>query len=223
MGQLTINDKRLASHRLNSQDMTNLLKTIDELPSYVGAVPFGEDPIPIIALANFILKRFPSIRSDTLVDAFEMGAAGDLWLDGKRLSVKSYGRLLSIDLVGEILRSYIEYQRTERARPKGAIPQSHRIGDGDTRATPEDLFNGLLSETKQTGKLPEFYAYKLVHDHLVSIDEIQPIQPKKKYHRGVIRSLADTLREHPERDAVAKWLIDQGHITNPNWDKNLTD
>jgi hypothetical protein len=221
MGQLTINDKRLASHRLTPEDMTELLKTIDHLPSYVGATPFTEDPTPIIALANFILKRFPSIRSKTLVDAFEMGAAGDLYGDGKRLSVKSYGRPLSIDLVGEILRAYVEWQRTEQSRPKMVIPQSHQLGAADTRATPEDLFNALLSEVKQTGILPEFYAYKLAYDHLVTTNEIKPIEVKpKKHYRGVVRALAETLRTHPERDAVAKWLIDQGHLININKNEN---
>lgn len=215
MGQLSINDKRLTSHRLEPDDMRQLLRTIDELPSYVGAVPFGEDPTPIIALANFIIKRFPSIRSKTLVEAFEMGAAGELW-DGKnRVSVKSYGRPLSIDLVGDILRAFTEHQRLERMRPPKAIPQTHRLEAGDNRATPEGLFNSLLSEIKQTGEAPEFFAYKLVHDHLVSIGELTPVKPQKKYHRGTIRSLCETLRESPERNQVHKWLSDNNHITKP--------
>ena len=94
--------------------------TIHKLPLLVGCKSFernhtGQMLIDIIS--RFVEAEFPHIDDFKLVTAFQKAASGTLNLNNKPLALSTYGQQLSPKVVGEVLRAFIQTQRTKAAEP----------------------------------------------------------------------------------------------------------
>jgi hypothetical protein len=94
--------------------------TIHKLPLLVGCKAFernqnGQMLIDIIS--RFVEAEFPHIDDFKLVTAFQKAASGSLNLNSKPLILSTYGQQLSPKVVGEVLKAFIQTQRSKAAEP----------------------------------------------------------------------------------------------------------
>lgn len=203
------------------EDLTNLLECIDALPSYVGATDWGADPKPIVAMANFIMKYFPQFGVDDLIKAFEMSAAGLLKDDdGKVVRVTTYGKPMNIDVVGSVLSAY----RTVRNDQIVVTPPERRLAEPEpVKMTNEEHYVALIEYVGKHGKVPDFYPFRLIHAHLVSVGHLEPIvETVYKRRRELIhdpvqmKTLSDVMKSDNHRRQVVDHLIQEKILTKNN-------
>lgn len=213
MGQLETTDNRLTQGARTPDEMRSLLQTIDQLPFYMGAKPFDAE-IEIIMIANFIIKKYPSLSPKQLVEAMEDAAAGELWLDGKRVQARTYGNQLNIDVLGTILTAWREKDRQRRAAPKPVLPKSHRIEAPVDLATPEWHYDNLIKEIAEEGKMPAYRPFSIIHAHMVEQGMLKklPPQPTESRFKARVRALSDEIAKDPYRDSIAAYLRKTGII-----------
>ncbi len=197
-------------------ERVDLLKAIDKLPYYIGAEPFGNDEAPIELLCNFIVRRYPNIRAASLLDAFELAAAGQLFTDSQPVDVRTYGKHIHMELAGRVLSAYAEKLRGERTRPKAGAADGSNGSEEYFRPTPLWHYQHLLTEIQETGELPAVHLWETIVAHMASIGLIPPYggdnKPKRR-DKLKVDSIGDVLRQSPHRIIVERYFLAQGLIT----------
>ena len=209
----------LATHLRNTEDIRGLLQTVTILPAYIGAPAFKneseQDDLPIVMLANFIMKHFPSFTPEMVVNAFEAAAAGKLSDDGKRVSISTYGKQMNIELLGNVLRVYSQHVKdaTVDLRPlEERVDKPHLLHSGkEVAMQPADYLEDLILKCKNEPVLPKFHMYKIVHDFLVSEGELKEA-PKSLQRSGQRGSLRELLSQDYHRVKVGEWLRKKGWL-----------
>ena len=187
--------KEVARTKPEQTDKLNgLLNAIDHLPEYIGAPSFGKNEQPIIMVANFILRRFPSVDAMKLVEAFELAASGELYENGRKLTVSTYGRQINIDSVGKILSAYKDFKRTQAMQPPPAklVPESHRIESPEPeKVTAEWHYERLVKEVLITKKMPEFFVFKTVYEFIYPSEKGKRERKSEWYAKEVENHLVE--------------------------------
>jgi len=213
--EIILNNNELNRTTLSHENLKALLKTVDELPSYIGATPFGENHNEVVVIANFIMRRFRTITPEKLVDAFELAACGELFDGHQRVKVTSYGKPLNIDVMGTVLMAYKQRQEKERARPKPA-PVNRQIESGEKFvATPEYHYLNMLSQIDESGELPKVHLWKTIHGYMVEKGMLKPMAKNVVVNRS-IKSLGDGFALDTHRMAIQGYLIENKVITPQN-------
>jgi len=209
---------------VDQSKLRDMLKVITDIPRYIGAAPFDnesdEDDIPIMQIANFVLKQFPTITGQKLIEAFEMAAAGKLMMSGKVVTGCAYGRGLNITLVGSVLAAYQEHQRKMAARN---IHENRHItlclSDKRDRMTPKDYLDDLIARCRKEGRPPEFHLYRLIHEELAKRGEVPEIREETvsdKRTMRVERLFGSNAVKNKHKDHVITWLKLNGHLPCDN-------
>jgi hypothetical protein len=189
-------------------ELIELLETIDALPTYLGASEFGADEQPIIAIANFIIKYYPSFGKKELIEAVEMSAAGLLTDGNKVVRVTTFGKPLNIDMLGVVLSAYRDQQKAKPQR------FGNRIGAAPVeRPTAEWHYDRMMAEVKATGTLPTFHAFTIIHKHMVEAGLIPDlpapapvVKRRMSFAASKLSTLSDALRNDRHRCAIQEYL-----------------
>ena len=210
-----LQNPNLVKHTRTPEDLKAMLNAIDYLPGYVGASKWGTDERPIVLLANFIFRRFPTIYPENLVEAFELAASGSLYQDNKRVKVTSYGKTLDIDLVGTVLSAYKEHKREEARRPKPIIPASRQLNEGPKFKPTGKYFYGLMmKDVKAEGKLPIAMVWKSIHEYMCEEGLLNPIKvPVPSGKSDKFGSIGSMFSSDIYRADIEKYLIEKKLIT----------
>ena len=210
-----VNKSGLKHHLRAPEEVKSLLNTIVLLPSYIGAPRFEsidnqfERERSVISIANFIMKRFPKITAEQLVDAFEMAAAGELTEEGKMINPATFGKLINIEVIGRVLRAYAEWHRMKRIAPakadftKKALPEASR--------GPEAQYHELRNYVIENRKLPELRFWKVIHNYLVEKGLSNPIQEvKESEEMNVFEIMIEGRNATARINAIKSHFINEG-------------
>ena len=190
------------------QERIDLKKAIDSLHLIVGAAPFGSDEKPIDYLASFICRRYPHIRAEQLIDAFELAAAKQLFMGNQIVEVKTFGQPVHGDLVGSVLTAYCEKMRIERIRPKTCFEQAE---EERFRPTPQWHYEFMLKQIAEEGVLPAIQLWETIYGHMTTLGLVKPWkkpQGVRANRKLKIDSIGDMMRQDPYRLLIEKYLIE---------------
>lgn len=185
-----------------------LKKAIDQLHLIVGAAPFGADEKPIDYLASFIVRRYPNIRAENLIDAFELAAAKQLFLGNQIVEVKTFGQPVHGDLVGSVLTAYCEKLRVERVRPKTSVEQAE---EERFRPTPQWHYEYMLRQIQEEGELPAIQLWETIYGYMVTLGLVKAWRKPEgvRANRKLkIDSIGDMMRQDPYRLLIEKHFIE---------------
>jgi hypothetical protein len=187
-----------------------LKKAIDTLHLIVGAAPFGSDEAPIDYLAGFITRRYPNIRAEQLLEAFEMAAAKQLFLGNKLVEVNTYGQPVHGDLVGSVLTAYNERARQIAAAPKRNEPAPD--GGDHFKPTPQWHYEFLLKQINEDGELPAVQLWETIYAHMVVLGIVKAWKKPTDIRMGrklKIDSIGDMMRADPYRLMIEKHFVEK--------------
>ncbi len=201
-----------------TEDQTfSLLGTVAALPVYIGAPAFSnekdEDDIPIIQLSKFVMRTFPHFTNEMVTKAFDYAAAGRLYEDGKRVRITTYGKQMNIEVLGGVLRAYDELLN-DAPKKETVIINPHLLPSVDLevlKMKPVDHYRDLLEKIKETGTLPKYHVWKVIHLHLMNIGEVEQTKETRR-RTGSMGSIRSILQTDIHKKAVSDYLIKKGLI-----------
>lgn len=196
--------------KVDGQDrLRNLLKIVDTLPYYVGAKPFDDEEETMQSLiANFIMKRY-KLTNNEVVDAFEMAAAGELYLDNKRVSLNTYGSTLDIEKVGIVLTAYRNQKNRQKIQPKRIEHKESKVETPSAKWH----YDSMMEEVRKTGKMPKFRAFATIEQYMIEqgmLSEKKVV--REKYRSNRIKSIAEAVNSCDHRQRIASYLRSKGII-----------
>lgn len=170
------------------------------LPMIIGCEEFPKSEhgkLLIQDIERFINDKY-HYSGKTVVEAFEMAAMHNLFLDGKRVDPSTFGKFLSRASVGKVLTAYKEYLKDSNARPQGynynALPEAPVV-----KPTPSECWDMVLRWYKEDNGFPLCAPYLGAYEYLVEQGQIKPIE-KVKANR-----FEDNMQS-PERQVVENYL-----------------
>jgi hypothetical protein len=179
--------------------------TIHKLPLLVGCKAFernqnGQMLIDIIS--RFVEAEFPHIDDFKLVTAFQKAASGSLNLNSKPLILSTYGQQLSPKVVGEVLRAFIQTQRSKAAEPAF---QPKQLEAPSNPIDAQFMYEWTIRHIQEHGRLPEYPMYGLIYEYLLERKEVKAIANEKPSGRWAIMSSGNSYEQ-----TVKKYFRSQG-------------
>tara|TARA_R110000803_G_scaffold37109_5_gene79961 strand:+ start:112 stop:675 length:564 start_codon:yes stop_codon:yes gene_type:complete len=182
--------------------------TIHKLPLLVGCKAFernqnGQMLIDIIS--RFVEAEFKGVDDFKLVTAFQKAASGTLNLNNKPLALSTYGQQLSPKVVGEVLRAWIQTERSIAAAPKF---QQHQLPEAPiNQIDAKFMYDWTINHIQEHGKLPEFPMYGLLYEYLLERKEVKAIPDEKPTGRFALFD-----EENKYERTVRQWFMKQGFV-----------
>jgi hypothetical protein len=181
--------------------------TIHKLPLLVGCKAFernhtGQMLIDIIS--RFVEAEFPHIDDFKLVTAFQKAASGSLNLNNKPLTLSTYGQQLSPKVVGEVLRAFIQTQRTKAAEPAF---QPKQLEAATNPIDAQFMYEWTIRHIQEHGRLPEYPMYGLIYEYLLERKEVKAIANEKPSGRWAVMS-----EDNKYERTVRQWFMKQGFV-----------
>jgi len=147
--------------------MYNLTSTILTLPKIIGCEDFPKSDhgkLLVEDIERFINEQY-RVNGKYVLDAFNMAATHQLFMDGKRVDPSTFGRFLSRAIVGKVLTAYKEYLSTNRAQAKPYNP--NQLPEHQTKKlTPEEAHDLILKWCREDGELPTIAPYLTAYRYL---------------------------------------------------------
>ena len=182
--------------------------TIHKLPLLVGCKAFernhtGQMLIDIIS--RFVEAEFPHIDDFKLVTAFQKAASGTLNLNNKPLALSTYGQQLSPKVVGEVLRAFIQTQRTKAAEPAF---QPKQLEAPSNPIDSKFMYDWTINYIQQFGRMPEYPMWGLIYQYLLERNEVKALPNEKPGGRYSMMQEADNRYQQ----TVVRWFQNNGVV-----------
>jgi hypothetical protein len=181
--------------------------TIHKLPLLVGCKAFernqnGQMLIDIIS--RFVEAEFPHIDDFKLVTAFQKAASGSLSLNNKPLTLSTYGQQLSPKVVGEVLKAFIQTQRSKAAEPAF---QPKQLEAPSNPIDAQFMYEWTINYIQENGRLPEFPMWGLLYQHLLERNEVRELPNEKTKSRFTLMQ-----EDNRYQQTVTKWFRMNGIV-----------
>ena len=194
-----------------SNDRNDFRKCVVKMPDYCAAPTFPVNDKgleQIDAIVDFIRRRFPQLTPEQCLKAFDLCAARELTHGSETVICDTYGRPLTIGIVGRVLAAF-------QSRLKMSVnTETTQQFEPVEKPSAEWHFERMLDEVKNTGQLSTFHPFKIIVKHMAESGMISFKPTVDKYKSNAVRSLAETMNQSTERAAVLKWLIEQNIVNN---------
>ena len=184
--------------------MYNLKSTIATLPRIIGCEDFPKSPqgqLLIEDLNDFVNRQY-NFDGKAVIEAFNLAATYELYLDNKRVDPSTFGKHLSRASVGKVLTAYKERKRNETARPQYLglpAPEKKSI-------LPSGAHDLILKWCKEDGKLPDFAPYITAYRYLLDNDLVsKPTTTKSGSRTSTMFNQSLRINISPKRQVAEDW------------------